>query len=358
MTASGAASPHSMRVSIVILNWNGKDDTVECLASIRQLDYPNYDVVVVDNGSSDDSVDVISRQYPEATLLQTGANLGYAGGNNVGIRWALEHGAEGLLILNNDTIVSPDLVSAFVHARNSVPAGSVLGAKIYYYDRPDTIWFAGGRWNKESNSIEHIGSGEKDGPDFDRIIEIDYATGCALFADASVFEDVGLLNEDYFLTFEETDWCYRARAKGHKCIFIPEARLWHKVSSSFGGEESPLVSYFIARNKLLWAKTHLGPADRKRLHRQTFRMLRHIIWPPLSLAAVEASLARRWLWSLSSWWKTLRSNISNPVNQAILMGLRDYWLGRFGNSPDSVRKLVRPPSPKPGPAGFYDNVGR
>ncbi len=197
----------SPRVAVIILNWNGKEDTLECLASVGQLDYPNYEVVVVDNGSSDDSTNAISKQYPDVTVLQTGENLGYAGGNNVGIRWALGHDADFVFLLNNDTIVSPDLLSAFVSAENILPANSVLGAKIFFYDKSDTLWFAGGRWQSESNRLEHIGHDQANGPDFNHFAQVDYITGCALFASAATFKEVGLLDESFFLTYEETDWC-------------------------------------------------------------------------------------------------------------------------------------------------------
>ena len=112
------------KVAVIILNWNGKEDTLECLASVKKLDYSNYEIVLVDNGSVDDSVDAISKQYPDMTLLQTGENLGYAGGNNVGIRWALEQGADYILLLNNDTIVAADLLSAFINAANVLASGT------------------------------------------------------------------------------------------------------------------------------------------------------------------------------------------------------------------------------------------
>lgn len=322
-------------VAIVVLNWNGKEDTLECLASVGQLDYPNYEVIVVDNGSTDDSVDAISKQYPDITLLQTGANLGYAGGNNVGIRWVLQHDADYVLILNNDTIVSTNLLSAFMNAEKLVPTGSVLGAKIYFYDKPDTLWFAGGLWESRSNSVEHIGYGKQDGSAFNYVTEVDYITGCALFASADTFKKVGLLDESFFLTFEETDWCYRARARGHKCIFIPDAKLWHKVSASFGGVNSPLQLYFYSRNILLWAERHLPRSAYWSLFRETCRdALRFSTG-----TGQDGAPFKRWIWAFTSLWQRLRRGGCDAAGRARYLGFRDYLLRRFGNCPDEVRHL-------------------
>jgi GT2 family glycosyltransferase/2-polyprenyl-3-methyl-5-hydroxy-6-metoxy-1,4-benzoquinol methylase len=327
------------KVTAIILNWNGKEDTLECLASVRQLDYTNLEIVVVDNGSTDGSVDAISKQYPGVMLLQTGSNLGYAGGNNVGIKYALGHGADYVLILNNDVVVAPDFLTEFVNAANLLPTGSVLGAKLYSYDRPDTLCSLAGQWNSESSSFEYIGCNQKDGPLFECMLEVDYVIGCALFTSADSFRDVGLLDEKFFLNYEETDWCYRARANGHKCIVVPKAKLWHKVSSSFGGPDSPVHTYFMTRNELIWAKKHLPRFVRTKLHIRSMGKLRRILCPPFRLTTADLPLVKGLLWSFFSWLKTIKRNISNPANKAILVGLRDYYLGRYGDCPDQVRKF-------------------
>jgi GT2 family glycosyltransferase/2-polyprenyl-3-methyl-5-hydroxy-6-metoxy-1,4-benzoquinol methylase len=329
----------SPRVVIIILNWNGKIDTLGCLESVGQLDYSNQEVIVVDNGSTDGSVDAIMKQYPAIKILQTGANLGYAGGNNVGIRWALEHDADYVLLLNNDTIVSPDLINKFMDAKSLLPVNSVLGAKIYYLDKPNTLWFAGGKWDSQENKIVHIGQGEIDSAGYSNISEVGYITGCALFASSQAFMDVGLLDERYFLTYEETDWCYRAKEQGYKCIFVPDAKLWHKVSSSFGGADSPLVMYFLERNKLLWAKRHLSSHGNDQLRKKTLRTLRRKLFPVFSVPNSSIPVIKILFWSLSSWLKLIKRNLSDPMNQATLMALRDYYLDRFGDCPPKVRLL-------------------
>jgi len=126
-------------VFIIVLNWNGKDDTLECLGSLQQLDYPNFETVVVDNGSTDGSEDVIRSAFPSVNFIQTGRNLGYAGGNNVGIKHALSHGADYVWLLNNDTTVDPNALTALVETAQADPKIAVVGSKIFYYDQPDVI---------------------------------------------------------------------------------------------------------------------------------------------------------------------------------------------------------------------------
>ena len=143
----------------------------------------------------------------------------------------------------------------------------------------------------------------------------------------------------FFFSYKETGWCYRAREKGHKCIVIPEAKFWHKVSSSFGGADSPLVNYFMTRNKLLWAKKHLSFSIRMNLHKESFRILRRILLPSWGWTDTDLPVVKKILWSFSTWLKTVKRNTANPLNQSTLFGLRDYYLGRLGDCPIQVRKL-------------------
>lgn len=329
------------RNAVIILNWNGKQDTLECLASVYRIDYPDFRVVVVDNGSADDSVATIKQAYPEAIVLETGSNLGYAGGNNVGIRWALENGFDGILLLNNDTVVDPHLLTAFSKANEQFPDAGVFGAKIYFFSDPDVLWFAGGLWMPEALRFTHVGMGERDGPKFSQPRVFDYLTGCALYARSKVFRDVGLLDENFFLTYEETDWCYRARGRGYKCMFVPDAKLWHKVSASFGGGTSPIVTYFMTRNKLIWAKKHCASAERRAINRQALKLARDIL-PSFVVSAGNEPAVKRIFWSLASWRNNFRVKLAQGSNRAILYGLRDFWLRRFGDCPAAVRALSNP----------------
>lgn len=325
-------------VSIVVLNWNGAIDTLACLNSLAALTYPNFNVVVVDNGSTDDSLARLrpyKAPYP-LTLLETGANLGFAEGNNVGVRAALDAGAEFVFLLNNDTEVDPGLVGELVTAATAYPEGGVFSAKIFYHAEPSKLWYAGAKWLSDKQHFQHVGIGEiDDGKAHDEIAETDYASGCALFIRADVINKIGLMDPKFFLTYEESDWCYRARAAGYKILFVPAAKLWHKVSASFGGVESPLQLYFYSRNVLLWAERHLPRPAYWSLFRKTLRdSLRFSIGSPQ-----DGILIKRLAWELNSLWRRLHRGGIDAAGRARYLGFRDYLLRRFGDCPDEVRHL-------------------
>jgi GT2 family glycosyltransferase len=319
------------RVAIVVLNWNGRDDTLACLASVSRIVHQNLGVIVVDNGSSDGSVAAIRDRHPRVEVIETGRNLGFAGGNNAGIRRALELGADFVLLLNNDTEVDAGLVDAFVAAAHRHPEAGAFGARIYFHADPRRIWHAGTRWNNGTAGFEQIGEGElDDGQRFAREGETAYACGCAMFIPTPRLRQIGLLDERYFLYFEETDWCYRARAAGHPSIYVPDARLWHKVSVSVGGEGSPLMLYFVARNRLLWASRHGTAAQRRAVRRSTWNGL----WNRFAASARPGS------GGLRAWWWAARAAWREPRNRAVWLGVRDHLLGRYGDCPSEVRALA------------------
>lgn len=326
----------SPTISVIVLNWNGRDDTLACLNSLESLTYPNFQVLVVDNGSTDDSASLIRMRFPKIRLIETGANLGFAEGNNVGIRDALEAGADYVLLLNNDTIVAPDLLEAFVEAAAHNLNGGMFAAKIYYHAEPTKLWYAGGKWLPDKQCLVHVGIGEiDDGKSYEAIAESDYASGCAIFVSAEVVGKIGLMDPKFFLTYEETDWCYRARAAGYGVLFVPSAKVWHKVSASFGGVDSPLQLYFYSRNILLWAERHLPRPAYWSLFRETYRdALRFSTG-----TGQDGALFKRWIWAFTSLWQRLRRGGRDAAGRARYLGFRDYLLRRFGDCPDEVRHL-------------------
>lgn len=320
-------------VFIIVLNWNGRDDTLECLESIARIDYSNLKVVVADNGSSDGSIEAIRHRHPDVRIIENHANLGFAEGNNGAIRHALEAGADFIFLLNNDTVVDSDIVTEFVQAAEQMPKAGVFGAKIYYHADNQRLWYAGGYWDARTLSFGEHGAGEIDRGQHDLITETEWVIGCAMFIRAEVFRKIGLLEPKFFLNNEEIDFCSRTRRSGFLCAYVPGARLWHKISVSFGGEDSPLKEYFSARNRLLWAQRNAAMELRSRIYlRSTNALLKRFIGP---LCGVSMSRP----FALKKWWWTVRSAFRDPCNRAALIGFRDFWLRRFGNCPDSVRIL-------------------
>lgn len=235
------------QIAIIIVNWNGRDDTLACLASLRNLTYPHTSVVLVDNGSTDDSVATVRRQFPRITILEAKRNLLFAGGNNKGITHAKEHGADHVMLLNNDTIATPDLVTRLVDRLESDSRIGMVAPKIYYDSDPRRIWFAGARIRPWLGTMSHRGIREVDHGQFDEAKETDYATGCCVLVRGEVIDRIGLLDEAYRMYGEDADWSVRARKAGYRILFEPAATLRHKVSASAGGN----LSLFKLRNKLV-----------------------------------------------------------------------------------------------------------
>ena len=293
------------RVSIIILNWNGWKDTIECLESVYQITYPNYDVIVVDNGSKDDSVRKI-KEYCEGKikvkskffeydpnnkpiyvleytreeaekggnfrrekyfsklpsdrklrLILNEKNYGFAEGNNIGIRYALKAlNPDYILLLNNDTVVDKEFLTELIKAGENNNEIGFVGPKIYYYDfngRPDVINFAGGKFSKWKGQPYHIGINQTDRGQYDEIREVDYVEGSCLLVKKDVLERIGLLNSSYFAYWEENDLCMRGAKKGYKSVYVPKARIWHKVSSSI---DDPTKIYYLTRNRFWFMKKY------------------------------------------------------------------------------------------------------
>jgi GT2 family glycosyltransferase len=226
------------KVGIIILNWNGLADTRACLETLFALDGPPPVLYVVDNGSTDGSVTALLREYGDRiVLISNPRNLMYAGGNNVGILRALQDGCSHILLLNNDTLVDRGVLVHLLAACQQWN-DALYCPKIYYADRPDTFWYAGGLLSLHRGRSAHRGIRETDHGQYDRTEETAWATGCALFGTRRVFDTVGLLDENFELYNEDLDYCLRARAGGFPIVYVPDARLWHKVSSSVGGNLS------------------------------------------------------------------------------------------------------------------------
>ncbi len=322
-------------VTIVVLNWNNFSDTAVCLESLGAVTYPNFNVVVVDNASTDDStirLRGLSFSYP-FVLIENDSNLGYAAGNNVGIRYALEIGASKILLLNNDTVVARDFLDRLCDCAERFPSAGIISARLFYLGDPTRVWFDGARWSAEHIRLEWPGQGmlESELPNEDH--ETDYASGAALLFRAEVAEKIGLLDEAFFLVWEEVDWCFRARAVGWTIVVATGAKVWHKIGASFGDESSPLRTYFSVRNEMLWFRRHASLDARSRLFVKNIRRL----VPKFSLANGNEFLGKRLLWAVIDVVKSFAGQGSRLEYLAVRQAIFDYANGRLGDCPDKVR---------------------
>ncbi|MCX7791484.1 MAG: glycosyltransferase family 2 protein [Chloroflexaceae bacterium] len=218
-------------VYLAVLNWNGYADTHECLLSLRDLAYPAYKVVVVDNASSDDSPARIAEAHPEARLLRCTTNAGIAAGYNAGIRFALAEGADFIVPMNNDLVCDPLFVTQMVATARAWPRCGVVMPKIFYYDEPDRIWSAGAYARWMPSNIVMRGRQQPDGPAFADDAEIAFAPSCCLLLTRELATRVAF-DEQYFFYYDDWDFCMAARKAGFRIVYSARARLWHKVSRS------------------------------------------------------------------------------------------------------------------------------
>jgi GT2 family glycosyltransferase len=239
-------------VAIVIINWNNFSDIKECLESLDRITYSNYEVIVVDNASRDDSVEKLRREFPQHTVIRNLVNKGFAGGCNVGIRYALDRGIDYILLLNDDTVVEKGFLEPAVEAMiNNEKLGIVCG-KIYYHSTPRVIWSAGGVMKSwiTGTPFSIVGHNEIDVGQFDEKRSIDWCVGALMLIPRSVFEKVGLLPDCYFLCMEEGDFAVQVRRAGFELSYVPDSIIWHKVGVS--GNISIRSIYNNYRNRLLF----------------------------------------------------------------------------------------------------------
>jgi len=226
------------KVSIIILNWNGLEDTIECLESLKKITYPNYEVIVVDNASEGDDVKILKEKFGDYIhIIENDKNYGFAEGNNIGMRYALSSSAPThLMLLNNDTVVAPDFLEELVKVAESEAEIGIVGPKIYYYDfegRKNVIWFAGGKiewWRRWV--YPHIGRNDKDLPQYQNLTTVDWVSGAAMMLKSSIIRELSFLDSQYFFGDEDVDYCLRARKHGFKIVYVSTARVWHKVGVS------------------------------------------------------------------------------------------------------------------------------
>lgn len=278
------------KISVIVLNFNGKKDTLACLESSKKLKIENYklEIILVDNGSTDGLVEVVRRESPKLIIFENGENLGFAEGNNVGIKYALENGGDEIILLNNDTLADKNLAEELIRVAESDPQIGVISPKIYFAkgyefhkdrykenERGKVIWYAGGKMDWQNILGSHRGVDEVDHGQYDKQEETDFATGCCMLVKREVFEKIGLLDKKYFLYLEDLDFCERAKRAGFKIIYAPKAVLWHKNAASSGRPGSPMHQYYQTRNRLLFGFRYASLRTKLALFRESLRFLVH-----------------------------------------------------------------------------------
>jgi GT2 family glycosyltransferase len=239
----------------IVLSWNRREDTVSCLDGLAKVSEPPVRIVCVDNGSADGSVEAVRDGHPDVHLIENGRNLGFSGGCNVGIRWALAQGAEWVVLVNNDAIVAADAIAGLAAAAEQHPEAGVLAGKLYRADRPDRVWYAGQRflaWLGYSG--RHRGEGRRDGPRYERLSPTDRANGALMAISRAAIQRLGLLDEELFAYVEDVDYSLRARAAGFEVLFVPAARAWHRVGASSAAAAHN--SYYGTRNMVVVCERH------------------------------------------------------------------------------------------------------
>lgn len=276
------------KVAIVTVNYNRSEDTIDFLKSLKKLDSKGFELktIVVDNGSTDDSVAKISGQFPQLNLIQTGANLGFTGGYNRGIKEGLSWGADYLLIINNDTLInSPQLFHSLVETLESQPQIGLVAPKIYFakgyefykerYKDQDlgyVIWYGGGSFDWDNITSIHRGIDEVDKGQCDGVQEVDFISGCCFLIKRAVFEKVGFFDEDFFAYFEDNDFIQRVLRAGFKLFYNGTVSIYHKVSQT-AGLGSKFADFYGTRNRLIFGMKYARLRTKFALLRQAIGFL-------------------------------------------------------------------------------------
>lgn len=298
-----------MRIAVILVNYNGLIYNDNCIASILQSECEEQlHIYVVDNGSTDGSMEVLEKMQggePRLSLVYMGKNEGFSAANNVGIKKAMEDGTDYILLLNNDTVIEKEMISELVNAQKRYAGCCMTVPKIYYYDKPDTIWSAGGGFTKIVKKPVSYGENQPDKNEYNVEKKCENANGCCILLSAEVIKRMGLLNEDFFLYYEDTEYFMRAEEKDISIIYVPSARMYHKVNGSTKGNDNVACVYYITRNWLMCHKLHLSKAR----------------YPVFWIYFMMNRLAWIGIWLLNRKYLQVK---------AVYEGIRDFYLRKTG----------------------------
>ncbi len=282
-------------IALITVAWNQLDKTLACLESVSHLTYPSVRTILVDNGSEPPLAEAVAARFPMVELLRLPQNQGFAGGYNAGIEAALAGDAEALFLLNNDAIVAPDALDHLMAALSEAPDVGMAAAKVYYAGDPQRIWTVG---NNLDLFLDVKDGGEKqiDTGQWAKPRDIEFAPFCAVLLRRAAVEQTGLLDEQFFLYYEDLDYCRRLKAGGWRLRFSPEAHVWHDVSLSSGGRDSPMERYYMAQSSGRYFRKHGGGV----------RMLAIVPFRSASALRTTGRLARGGRWgALRAYWTGL-----------------------------------------------------
>jgi len=291
-------------VITIILNTNRRDDTLACLRSLRDSSYKNHKTIILDNASTDGSVEAFRSQFPAVQIISLSENQGYAGNNNVGIEVAMDQIADWVFVLNEDTVLAVDCLEQMVAAGERDDATGIVGPMVYHFDEPEIIQSAGGALGRNWDSV-HLSQNEIDDGRFRQPAEVDWISGCAILVRWEVIAQIGMFDERFFYYWEETEWCLRARKYGWKIILAPQAKLWHKgVQRDY--QPDPSVTYYDTRNRFLMMSKHHAPLR---------------IWGAAGLQIARTLTS----WTFKPQWRNMHEH-----RDAMWQGAMDFLRQRWG----------------------------
>ncbi len=290
------------RVSIITINYNQAQVTCELLESLRNVTYPNVETIVIDNFSQEDPTDIINKKFPDVKVIRSTKNLGFAGGNNLGIEAST---GKYLLFLNNDTEVDSGFLEPLVKVFESNPKAGAASSKLLYYNTDGIIQYAGSSCiNPFTGRSKRTGWMEKDRGQYDRLCPTELAHGAAMMVPRKIVNEVGMMPEFFFLYYEEIDWCESIKAAGYQIYFVPASRVYHKESLSVG-KNSILKTYYMTRNRLLFMRRHTSG-------------LRKIFWLSFFIAVSFPKNTLTYLWvsddHVRAFWQALAWNVTHLSN--------------------------------------------
>lgn len=256
----------SPSVAIILVNWNGYTFTRQCLLSLKNVSYSNYFVVVVDNASTDGSMELLRKEFEAVAYIQNQKNEGFTGGNNTGMAYALQQKVDYICLLNNDTEVEPDFLDHLIKRIESDENIGAVQPKIFYNGRRDVLWNAGGYFNKVTGFPKVHGENQPDNEKYNRAKEVDWITGCCFLLRSATVVEAGKLDHHYFAYFEDVEWSFRIQATGRKLVYEPSAVIYHEAGVSSKAKQkgkegflSPYAHYLNVRNHLYLLRQYAKP---------------------------------------------------------------------------------------------------